>query len=102
MEERGFLEVTTPTIEMLYGGAPSKAQGKDIEEEGPQEDSGLIIPLSIPLLAGPGAIVTAISLSSVNDTIDPLIAAIVAAVVVAVVVFVSFEWLGGLKNFFAA
>ena len=83
-------------VEMLYGGAPSKAQGKDIEAAGPQEDSGLIIPVSMPLLAGPGAIVTAISISSVNDTIDPLIAALVAAVAVAVAIFVSFEWLGGL------
>lgn len=47
-------------FEMLYGGVPSKAQGQQVEEEGPTEDSGLIVPLSIPLIAGPGAIVTTI------------------------------------------
>lgn len=82
--------------EMLYGGAPSRAQGGKIEKEGPTEESGLIIPLSIPLLAGPGAIVTAITIASFNDSFEPLLAALIGAVAVAVVVFVSFEWLGGL------
>ena len=81
--------------EMLYGGAPSRTQGGKIEKEGPGEDSGLIIPLSTPLLAGPGAIVTAITIASFNDSFEPLVAAAIGALVVAVVVFVSFEWLGG-------
>jgi multiple antibiotic resistance protein len=92
----GGLIIFSMGMEMLYGGAPSKAQSAEIEAKGPQEDSGLIIPLAIPLLAGPGAIVTAISISSINDSMEPLIAALAGAVAVAIAAFVSFEWLGGL------
>lgn len=92
----GGLIIFSMGMEMLYGGAPSKTQGAEIEAKEPQEDSGLIIPLAIPLLAGPGAIVTAISISSINDSMEPLIAALAGAVAVAIAAFVSFEWLGGL------
>jgi multiple antibiotic resistance protein len=92
----GGLIIFSMGMEMLYGGAPSKTQSAEIEAKGPQEDSGLIIPLAIPLLAGPGAIVTAISISSINDSMEPLIAALAGAVAVAIAAFVSFEWLGGL------
>ena len=91
----GGLIIFLMGAEMLYGGAPSRAQGRQVEEEGPGEESGLIIPLSTPLLAGPGAIVTAITIASFNDSIEPLLAALLGALAVAVVVFVSFEWLGG-------
>ena len=92
----GGLIIFSMGMEMLYGGVPSKTQGAEIEAKEPQEDSGLIIPLAIPLLAGPGAIVTAISISSTNDSMEPLIAAFAGAVAVAIVAFASFEWLGGL------
>jgi multiple antibiotic resistance protein len=92
----GGLIIFSMGMEMLYGGAPSRTQSAEIEAKGPQEDSGLIIPLAIPLLAGPGAIVTAISISSINDSMEPLIAALAGAVAVAIAAFVSFEWLGGL------
>ena len=92
----GGLIIVGMGAEMLYGGLPSKAQGRKIEEEGPDPESGLIIPLSIPLIAGPGAIVTTITIASNNDIIDPLMTALVGAVVVAIVVFVSFALLGGL------
>ena len=50
-------------------------QGGDIEkkvrEEGvDDEDEGLIIPLSIPLIAGPGAIVTAITIFFVGSVLS--------------------------------
>ena len=88
-------------VEMLYGGAPSRAQGGDIEkkvqaEGAEEEDEGLIIPLSIPLIAGPGAIVTAITISSRGQDIDGYIAAIAGAIAVAIVTFASMNWLGGL------
>jgi multiple antibiotic resistance protein len=82
-------------FEMLYNGVPSKAQGQKIEEEGPTEDSGLIMPLSIPLIAGPGAIVATISIASASDAIEPLVAALIGAVAVALAAFVAFQWLGG-------
>jgi len=97
----GGLIIFAMGIEMLYGGAPSRAQGGDIEKrvgtEGPsEEDEGLIIPLSIPLIAGPGAIVTAITIAATGDGVDGTIAAITGAIAVAIVTFGSLEWLGGL------
>jgi len=87
-------------IEMLYEGAPSRTQGGAIEAEaaegGPPDDMGLIIPLSTPLIAGPGAIVTVITISSTTNGFDSNLAAIVGAAAVAVVVFISFAWLGDL------
>ena len=88
-------------VEMLYGGAPSRAQGGDIEkrvqdEGASDEDEGLIIPLSIPLIAGPGAIVTAITISSRGNELDGFIAAVAGAITVALITFASMQWLGGL------
>ena len=96
----GGLIIFAMGVEMLYGGAPSRAQGGDIEkkvqaEGAEEEDEGLIIPLSIPLIAGPGAIVTAITLSSRGQDIDGYIAAIAGAITVAIVTFASMNYLGG-------
>jgi multiple antibiotic resistance protein len=91
----GGLVVAGMGFEMLYGGAPSKTQGKDTAEAGPDEGSGLVMPLAIPLIAGPGAIVTTVTISTANDGAG-MIPALIAVSVLAVVVFVSFQWLGGL------
>ena len=96
----GGLIIFAMGVEMLYGGAPSRAQGGDIEkkvqaEGAEEEDEGLIIPLSIPLIAGPGAIVTAITISSRGQDIDGYIAAIAGAITVAIVTFASMNYLGG-------
>ncbi len=91
----GGVVITGMGFEMLYGGIPSKAQGQSIEEAGPKQDSGLIMPLSTPLIAGPGAIVTTISITSASETNEPLVAALIGAAVVAVAAFVAFQWLGG-------
>ena len=95
----GGLIIFAMGIEMLYAGAPSRAQGGDIQkrvgtEGASQEDEGLIIPLSIPLIAGPGAIVTAITIAATGDGIDGTIAAITGAIAVAIVTFGSLDWLG--------
>ncbi|QYZ80009.1 NAAT family transporter [Methanofollis formosanus] len=92
----GGLVVAGMGFEMLYNGAPSKTQGKEIEEEGPEDEGSLIMPLSIPLIAGPGAITTAITLAYQGNQIDPLIATLIGVGVVAVVIFVSMNYLGGL------
>ncbi len=63
--------LTQVVIEMLYGGLPSKAQGQNHAKAGPEEDSGLVMPLSIPLIAGPGAIVTTATLSSSRTSSRP-------------------------------
>ncbi len=91
----GGLVIAAMGFEMLYGGAPSKAQGGTTLKEGPQDNSGLILPLATPLIAGPGAIVTIITIASTQNNPDALIAALLGAVAVALLVFVSFEWFGG-------
>lgn len=91
----GGIIVAGMGFEMLYGGGPSKAQGKDASEAGPDESSGLIMPLAIPLIAGPGAIVTTVTISTANKGTG-MIPALIAVAVLAVVIFVSFQWLGGL------
>jgi len=53
------------------------------------------MPLFIPLIAGPGAIVTTISIASRSDAIEPLVAALIGAVVVALAASVASQWLGG-------
>ena len=141
----GGLVIAGMGLEMLYGGAPSRAQGgkersklaesssaaasgaanpgtastettgaasgptgtaspgaigertaqaRVPEPAATDEDEGLIMPLSTPLIAGPGAIVTIITISSIDDGLGTLMAALVAAAVVAVVTFASFRWLG--------
>ncbi len=90
----GGLVIAGMGFEMLYGGVPSKAQGGKTQAEGPDDDSGLILPLAVPLIAGPGAIVTIITISS-GPNPNALVAALIGAAAVAVLAFVSFEWFGG-------
>jgi multiple antibiotic resistance protein len=81
-------------FEMLYGGTPGKAQGKDAATSGPDEGSGLVMPLAIPLIAGPGAIVATVTISTSGNE-SGFISALIAVAVVAMVTFAGFQWLGG-------
>jgi multiple antibiotic resistance protein len=83
-------------FEMLYGGGASKAQGEKEREEGPEEGDGLLIPLTIPLIAGPGAITTTITFSSQNTTLAGLGAMAIAIGSVAVATFLFYRYLGDL------
>lgn len=91
----GGIVVAGMGFEMLYGGGQSKAQGQDAAKQGPDEDSGLIMPLAIPLIAGPGAIVTAVSISTSNPE-HGMVGALSGVAAVAGATFISFVWLGGL------
>ena len=90
----GGIVIAGMGFEMLYGGGASKAQGEEQRQEGPGDGDGLLIPLAIPLIAGPGAITTTIALSSRNTSIDGLLAMGVAILVVVVVTFVFYRYLG--------
>jgi multiple antibiotic resistance protein len=93
----GGIVVAGMGFEMLYGGSVSKTQGKEVREGEPDESAGLIMPLSIPLIAGPGAIVTAVTISTSNTTAGyDWLLALVGAGSVALATFASFQWLGGL------
>ena len=83
-------------FEMLYGGGASKTQGEEQREEGPEEGDGLMIPLAIPLIAGPGAITTAITFSSQNTSWSGLGAMGIAIAAVAVVTFLFYNFMGDL------
>lgn len=92
----GGVIVALMGFEMLYGGASSRTQGRgEVGAAGSQED-GLILPLAVPLMAGPGGITTVITISSANDTWSALIAALVGVAIVSVLVFVGFAFLGDL------
>ncbi len=86
-------------FEMLYGGAPSRAQGKeqyDAErDEGTGASDGLILPLSTPLLAGPGAIATVITIAAVEKSGEATLVALDGGGVTGLAVFLSMAFLGG-------
>ncbi|MGI9603551.1 MAG: MarC family protein [Acidimicrobiales bacterium] len=81
-------------FEMLYGGTSSRTQGTGEVAEEPAEQEGLIMPLAIPLMAGPGAITTVITVSSFKDDGSTIVAALVAVAVVSSLVFFAFAFLG--------
>lgn len=58
----GGLIVAAMGFEMLYGGTSSRTQGTREAEETPTQEDGLILPLAVPLMAGPGGITTVITI----------------------------------------
>lgn len=90
----GGLVIALMGFEMLYGGTPSRAEGEDEREAGPDSGDGLLIPLAIPLIAGPGSITTTITFASQNTTAAGALAMGIAVAVVAVVTFVFYRYLG--------
>lgn len=93
----GGIVVAMMGFEMLYGGASSRTQGsveaRKAEETDP-EQNGLVMPLAIPLMAGPGAITTVITMSATTDDGVALVATFVGVAVVSVLVWVGFAILG--------
>jgi multiple antibiotic resistance protein len=91
----GGLIVAGMGFEMLYGGRSSRAQGTEEAEAMAPEDDGLVLPLTVPLMAGPGAITTVISVSTFSEDGSSIVAALVAVAIVAVLIFLGFAFLGG-------
>ena len=90
----GGLVVASMGFEMLYGGTSSRTQGSsEVGGEEPEQE-GLIMPLAIPLMAGPGAITTVITVSSFRSDGSTLVAAVVAVGIVSALVFIGFAFLG--------
>ena len=93
----GGIVVALMGFEMLYGGESSKTQGTDeVEAESPEEaeEDGLVMPLAVPLMAGPGAITTVITMSAIADDGSTLLAALAGVAIVSVLVWVGFAFLG--------
>ena len=92
----GGLVIALMGFEMLYGGGTSKAQGENVRQRGPKQEDTLMIPLSLPLIAGPGAITTTITIASQGESSEGLIVALVGVGVVVLSAFLSYAWLGEL------
>ena len=92
----GGVVVAGMGFEMLYGGQPSKTQGQEVEAEGPDDGASLLMPLSTPLIAGPGAITTAITIAAANESAEASLVGLIAVGVVMVAIVLSFTFLGGL------
>ncbi|MGK7924870.1 MAG: MarC family protein [Spirulina sp.] len=89
----GGLVIALMGFEMLYGGGASKAQGEQVRQQGPEEGDALLIPLTLPLITGPGAITTTISIAAQSNSSEALIVALVGVGAVALVSYISFGWL---------
>ena len=87
----GGLVIALMGFEMLYGGGTSKAQGEDQRRKGPEAGDQLLIPLTLPLIAGPGALTTTITLAAQDTGIMPVLFGIGA---VALVAYFSFAVIG--------
>jgi len=100
----GGIVVALMGFEMLYGGASSRTQGTveaaEAEESDPDQN-GLVMPLAVPLMAGPGAITTVITMSAATDDGVALVATLAGVAIVSVLVWVGFavfgDWFSRLK-----
>jgi multiple antibiotic resistance protein len=94
----GGIVVALMGFEMLYGGQSSRTQGRvEVEEETPEEaeQDGLMMPLAMPLMAGPGALTTVITMSAIADDGSTLVATLIGVAIVSVCVWVGFALVGG-------
>lgn len=96
LQAAGGLVILLMGLEMLHG-APTKVQHDDEAQQSTADR--VLVPLAMPLLAGPGAITTVLTLSSRVDTWAGTVMLLVAVVVVGVtigIILVSAARLGSL------
>ena len=79
----GGLIVAFMGLEMMSMGEPSKAQGGQASRDTPNPEDHLLVPFTMPFIAGPGAITIVITLSTQTGNTDSVVMAL-AAVGVAV------------------
>lgn len=79
---------------MLQGTGTGRADDDESSKDEPEEADSLLIPLTMPLICGPGAIATTIAISSQGEGNAGVLAASVGALAVAIAAFVSYAWLG--------
>lgn len=82
----GGLLLLITALDMLNARPARTRTSPDEAEEGMQKDDPAIVPLAIPLLAGPGAIATVMVLmsqgdGSINRTVLPVLAAVLITLV---------------------
>ena len=86
----GGLIIALMGLEMLAGGGGSRTQGEDHRQAGPQEGNALFIPLTLPLIAGPGGMTTTITIAAGRSGWEGVTAALIGVGVVALLAFVSY------------
>lgn len=98
----GGLVVALMGFEMLYGGEPSRAQGGEAarsKTQAPSAEDSILVPYTIPFMAGPGAITTVITISVSGDGYQGTIAALIAVLVSVVLIPVGHLFLVSRMNF---
>jgi multiple antibiotic resistance protein len=81
-------------VQMVGGTGTGRTEHSKDEEEVPEQQDTLLIPLTLPLIIGPGAFATTIAISSQGDAGAGVLAALVGAGAVALAAFISYAWLG--------
>lgn len=85
LQAAGGLVILLMGLEMLHG-TPSRVQHDQVEQS---TEDRLLVPLAMPLLAGPGAITTVLTLSSGaetwRDTAELLVAVAIVGIVIGIV-----------------
>lgn len=90
----GGVIVALMGLEMLADGSPSRAQGGDSAREGVAPDDSLLVPFSMPFIAGPGAITVVITLAARADSWQATWMALLAVGVSVLTLLFSFLVLG--------
>ena len=78
-------------LEMMAGTGTGREEQKT---ETPEADDALLIPLTTPLIVGPGAAASVIALASQGEGLSGVYAASIGAAAVALAALVSYAWLG--------
>lgn len=86
----GGLIIALMGLEMLAGGGGSRAQGEDQRKTGPEQGDALLIPLTLPLIAGPGGMATTITIAAGRSGWEGIMAALIGVGVVALLAFLSY------------
>ena len=95
----GGIIVTLTDLHMLTGSATNfQSEGS----EGQSPDDTLLVPFSMPLVAGPGSITVVITIAAAHDTWESTVTALIAVGVASVVMLVTLvaasEWLGRMSE----
>jgi multiple antibiotic resistance protein len=79
---------------MLSGSGTGRKEDDTADQDAPEKEDTLLIPLTMPLIVGPGAIATTIAISSQGESYAGVVAATIAAGLVALSAFIAYAWLG--------
>lgn len=93
----GGLIVAGMGLEMLGSGKGTRAQGpqRDGAHDPPDDEDSLLVPFTMPLIAGPGAITVIISLTTKQEGWESTWMALIAVAVNVAIMFVAFVFLSG-------